>query len=52
MALFGTVYGSGDAERWYHRWRLFFLACAELFAYNGGDEWLVGHFRLGRREGA
>jgi cyclopropane-fatty-acyl-phospholipid synthase len=40
--IFGSVYGS-DAERWFHRWRMFFLACAELLGYNGGDEWFVSH---------
>ena len=42
--LFRTVYGS-DARRWWQRWRMFFLACAELFAFRGGNEWLVGHYR-------
>ena len=46
VKLFGEVYGAASAERWYQRWRLFFLACAELFAFNGGSEWLVGHYRL------
>jgi cyclopropane-fatty-acyl-phospholipid synthase len=35
----------GD-RRAYHRWRVFFLACAELFGFRNGREWLVAHYRL------
>ncbi len=40
------VYGSREATRWLHRWRLFFLACSELFGYREGQEWWVVHARL------
>ncbi len=40
---------NADADRWFHRWRLFFLACEELFGYRGGHEWLVAHYRLAPR---
>ncbi|MEX0837052.1 MAG: cyclopropane-fatty-acyl-phospholipid synthase family protein [Gemmatimonadota bacterium] len=48
MPVLESCYGR-EAERWYHRWRLFFLACEELFGYRGGREWWVGHYRFVRR---
>ena len=44
--LFRSVYGDADAKRWVQRWRMFFMACEELFAYRGGEEWMVGHYLL------
>ncbi len=49
LEIFRTVYGANDAARWLGRWRLFFLACAELFGYRGGQEWWVAHYRFRKR---
>jgi cyclopropane-fatty-acyl-phospholipid synthase len=44
------TYGRDAAALWLRRWRLFFLACAELFGFRRGEEWFVAHYRLARRE--
>jgi cyclopropane-fatty-acyl-phospholipid synthase len=48
--IFGRVYGPLQATRWVERWRVFFMACEELFGFAGGDEWVVGHTRLRRSD--
>lgn len=42
--IFERVYGAGQAGVWWTRWRMFFLSCAELFAYRQGQQWWVGHY--------
>ena len=38
------TYGEQKAQTWYNRWQVFYMACSELFAYEGGDTWGVAHY--------
>ena len=46
LPILETVYGNGNANQWFHRWRLFFIACAELFGMENGARWGVHHYRF------
>lgn len=48
-AVLANVYGAADVRRWRERWRVFFMACAEMFGCRGGQEWIVSHYRFMRR---
>jgi len=48
----GPVYGEADVDRWIVRWRLFFLACAEMFGYDRGRQWGVSHYLFRPARGA
>ena len=47
MPILKATYGQEQAQLWWVRWRIFFMACAELFGYRGGHEWPVGHYLFG-----
>jgi len=46
LPVFARHYGPDEAHRWLARWRMFFMACAELWDYDEGREWQVAHLRL------
>ncbi len=48
ISVLTDTYGPNEATRWFYRWRLFFMACEELFAYHGGEEWFVSHYQFRR----
>jgi len=44
MPVLAATYGAAAARRWWVYWRVFFMSCAELWGYGGGQEWLVSHY--------
>mgnify|MGYP003324171365 CR=1 FL=1 len=46
MQKFAGCYGAKGAKLWFQRWRIFYMACSELFAYRRGEEWPVMHYRF------
>ena len=42
--LFAQTYGTGNETRWWVYWRVFYMACAELWGFRQGGEWLVSHY--------
>jgi cyclopropane-fatty-acyl-phospholipid synthase len=49
MPMLVDTYGVRDAAVWLQRWRMFYMAVAELFGYASGNEWGVGHYRFVKR---
>jgi cyclopropane-fatty-acyl-phospholipid synthase len=46
MPILEQCYGRKEARKWWMRWRMFFMACEELFAFDDGQEWWVSHYRF------
>ena len=42
--IFEQTYGKENAMKWFRYWRIFFIACEELWSYDKGNEWIVSHY--------
>ena len=49
MPLFEDTYTKQQAVKWWVYWRIFFMACAELWKYNNGEEWMVSHYLFNKK---
>ena len=47
--ILAATYGTENVTIWRNRWRIFYMACAELFGYNKGQEWWVSHYLFEKR---
>ena len=46
--LLAATYGERHTTRWWVYWRVFYMACAELWGFRNGEEWLVSHYLFGK----
>ena len=44
MKTLEEIYGKNNSKKWFQRWRIFFMSCAELWGYRDGNEWKVAHY--------
>ncbi|HVW52130.1 MAG TPA: cyclopropane-fatty-acyl-phospholipid synthase family protein [Trinickia sp.] len=49
MPILTQTYGPVEASRWLQRWRMFYMAVAELFGFAEGNEWGVAHYLFEKR---
>lgn len=49
LNILGDHYGEAERDVWFQRWRIFFLACSELWGFNEGQEWWVSQYRFSKK---
>jgi len=52
LEILERAYGPKLAPVWLRRWRVFFMACAELWGFRGGSEWMISHYLFEPRASA
>ena len=50
LNLFNKTNSNSIAKRKFHFWRLFYIACAEIFGYDNGNEWVISHHLFKKSE--
>lgn len=44
LPILAQTYGDDQASKWWAYWKTFYMSCAELWGYRGGEEWHVSHY--------
>ncbi len=49
LPILKNTYGEAQHIKWWHYWRIFYMACEELWGYSDGTEWMVSHYLFKKR---
>ena len=50
LPIIKDTYGEQNIRIWWNRWRIFFMACAELFGFDNGNQWRVSHYLFSKQD--